>query len=157
MNGVNISSVTHSQAIAFLRQPCAALHLLVLQERGFSTRPVQPDSNSTTNQEVIHVTLVKRDQTEPLGIKLIRKTDELGIFILDLLDGGLAAKNGKLHHNDKVLSINGQDVRQGTPETAAQIIQVIYGVEQPSCLITWEFTKDVTGKILPYEHLELGD
>ncbi|XP_053130170.1 ligand of Numb protein X 2-like isoform X2 [Hemicordylus capensis] len=123
VNGVNISSVTHSQAISLLRQPCAALHLIVLQEKGFTTRTGQSDSSPTVNQEAIHVSLVKRDRSEPLGIKLIRKTDEPGIFILDLLDGGLAAKNGKLHHNDKVLSINGQDLRQGTPEAAAQIIQ----------------------------------
>ncbi|XP_062997786.1 ligand of Numb protein X 2-like [Elgaria multicarinata webbii] len=123
VNGVNISSVTHCQAISLLRQPCAVLHLIVLQEKGFNTKAGQPDS-SPINQEVIHVTLVKRDQSEPLGIKLIRKTDEPGIFILDLLDGGLAAKNGKLTQNDKVLSINGQDLRQGTPEAAAQIIQI---------------------------------
>uniref|UniRef100_A0ACB8FW45 Uncharacterized protein n=1 Tax=Sphaerodactylus townsendi TaxID=933632 RepID=A0ACB8FW45_9SAUR len=124
VNGVNISSVTHSQAISLLRQPCVALHLLVLQEKGFTTRPEQLDSNPMINQEVIHVTLVKREPSEPLGIKLIRKADEPGIFILDLLDGGLASKNGKLSRNDKVLSINGQDLQQGTPETAAQIIQV---------------------------------
>lgn len=96
---------------------------MVLQEKGFSNKTAQQDSTSATNREVIHVTLVKRDRSEPLGIKLIRKTDEAGIFILDLLEGGLAAKNGKLSRNDRVLSINGQDLRQGTPETAAQIIQ----------------------------------
>ncbi|XP_026550182.1 ligand of Numb protein X 2-like, partial [Notechis scutatus] len=120
VNGVNISSVTHCQAIALLRQPCDALHFLVLQEKGFTNRTAPP----VVNQEVVHVILVKRDRSEPLGIKLIRKTDVPGIFILDLLDGGLAAKNGKLRQNDKVLSINGQDLRQGTPEAAAQIIQV---------------------------------
>ncbi|XP_060612459.2 ligand of Numb protein X 2-like [Anolis sagrei] len=124
VNGVNISSVTHCQAVSLLRQPCAVLHLIVLQEKGFISRTGPPDSNLTANQEVIHVTLIKRDRSEPLGIKLIRKTDEPGIFILDLLDGGLAAKNGKLRQNDKVLSINGQDLRQGTPEAAAQIIQI---------------------------------
>ncbi|KAM6426927.1 ligand of Numb protein X 2-like isoform 1-T2 [Liasis olivaceus] len=123
VNGVNISSVTHCQAIALLRQPCDVLHLLVLQEKGFTSRTGQFDSSPVVNQEVIHVILIKRDRSEPLGIKLIRKTDEPGIFILDLLDGGLAAKNGKLRQNDKVLSINGQDLRQGTPEAAAQIIQ----------------------------------
>ncbi|XP_026581164.1 ligand of Numb protein X 2-like, partial [Pseudonaja textilis] len=120
VNGVNISSVTHCQAVALLRQPCDTLHFLVLQEKGFTNRTAPP----VVNQEVVHVILVKRDRSEPLGIKLIRKTDVPGIFILDLLDGGLAAKNGKLRQNDKVLSINGQDLRQGTPEAAAQIIQV---------------------------------
>lgn len=123
MNGVNISSVTHCQAVSFLRHPGPVLHLMVLQEKGFSNKTAQQDSTAT-NREVIHVTLVKRDRSEPLGIKLIRKTDEAGIFILDLLEGGLAAKNGKLSRNDRVLSINGQDLRQGTPEAAAQIIQV---------------------------------
>lgn len=132
MNGVNISSVTHCQAISLLRHPGPILHLMVLQEKGFSNRTLQQDSSPAIHQEVIHVTLMKRDPSEPLGIKLIRKTDEAGIFILDLLDGGLAAKNGKLSRNDKVLSINGQDLRQGTPETAAQIIQVVYRMEQLS-------------------------
>ncbi|KAJ7310556.1 hypothetical protein JRQ81_007495 [Phrynocephalus forsythii] len=123
INGINVSSVTHCQALSLLRQPCAVLHLLVLQEKGFVTKAGPPDSGPTISPQVIHVTLVKRDRSEPLGIKLIRKTDEPGIFILDLLDGGLAAKNGKLCQNDRVLSINGQDLRQGTPESAAHIIQ----------------------------------
>ncbi|NXU89114.1 LNX2 protein, partial [Xiphorhynchus elegans] len=127
VNGVNISSVTHCQAVSFLRHPGPVLHLMVLQEKGFSTKTAQQDSTAA-NREVIHVTLIKRDRSEPLGIKLIRKTDEAGIFILDLLEGGLAAKNGKLSRNDRVLSINGQDLRQGTPEAAAQIIQVSRGV-----------------------------
>lgn len=122
MNGVNISSVTHCQAVSFLRHPGPVVQLMVLQEKGFSKAAQQECSSSA--REVIHVTLVKRDRSEPLGIKLIRKTDEAGIFILDLLEGGLAAKNGKLSRNDRVLSINGQDLRQGTPEAAAQIIQV---------------------------------
>ncbi|XP_075429640.1 ligand of Numb protein X 2-like [Ascaphus truei] len=125
VNGVNTGSVSHSQAIALLRQPCAVLHLTVLQEKGFSQRAPRAEGTAAASpsKEVIHVALLKRDRLEPLGIKLVRKTDEVGVFVLDLLDGGLAAKDGKLRCNDKVLSINGQDLRQGTPETAAQIIQ----------------------------------
>ncbi|NXI45064.1 LNX2 protein, partial [Galbula dea] len=123
VNGVNISSVTHSQAVSFLRHPGPVLHLLLLQEKGFSPKTVLQDPSCAPSREVIHVTLIKRERSEPLGIKLIRKTEEAGIFILDLLEGGLAAKNGKLSRNDRVLSINGQDLRQGTPEAAAQIIQ----------------------------------
>jgi len=44
--------------------------------------------------------------------------------VLDLLDGGLAAKDGRLRSNDRVLAVNDQDLRNGTPEQAAQIIQV---------------------------------
>ncbi|KAG9478535.1 hypothetical protein GDO78_013537 [Eleutherodactylus coqui] len=126
VNGMNISNVSHNQAIALLRQPSSTLHLTVLQEKGFSQRSQRAEGTTTASacKEVIQVTLLKRDRSEPLGIKLVRKTEEHGVFVLDLLDGGLAAKDGRLKCNDKVLSINGHDLRHGTPETAAQIIQM---------------------------------
>ncbi|KAG1954456.1 E3 ubiquitin-protein ligase LNX [Pimephales promelas] len=133
-NDVSLASIPHSRAIAVLRQSCSRLRLTVMQEKGFKPRPEHlaqpsaspPSHNPNPNQNhgtVIQVTLVKRERSEPLGIKLIRKSEEPGVFILDLLPGGLAAKDGKLRNNDKVLGINGQDLRHGTPESAAQIIQ----------------------------------
>ncbi|TSQ81011.1 Ligand of Numb protein X 2 [Bagarius yarrelli] len=130
-NDVSLASVPHAQAIAVLRRPCSVLRLTVMQEKGFKPKPennVQPSTSTTVQPShnqgtVIQVALVKRERSEPLGIKLIRKSDEPGVFILDLLPGGLADKDGKLRNNDKVLAINGQDLRHGTPESAAQIIQ----------------------------------
>ncbi|KAJ8351226.1 hypothetical protein SKAU_G00227020 [Synaphobranchus kaupii] len=150
VNDVNVACVPHRWAIAVLRRPCSQLRLTVMQEKGFSTRNPRPEhhpppttstappshspapnSNSNSNpapnphpgSTVIQVTLVKRERSEPLGIKLIRKSEEPGVFILDLLTGGVAAKDGKLSNSDKVLAINGHDLRHGTPESAAQIIQ----------------------------------
>uniref|UniRef100_A0A8C6UH37 Ligand of numb-protein X 2b n=1 Tax=Neogobius melanostomus TaxID=47308 RepID=A0A8C6UH37_9GOBI len=135
VNDISLASVPHSRAIALLRQP-SLLRLTVLQEKGFKTRDPRSDLHSANSAlspasqathtcpgTVLQVTLMKSHRTEPLGIKLIRKSDESGVFILDLLSGGLAAKDGKLSNNDKVLAINGQDLRHGTPESAAQIIQ----------------------------------
>uniref|UniRef100_A0A673Z308 Ligand of numb-protein X 2b n=1 Tax=Salmo trutta TaxID=8032 RepID=A0A673Z308_SALTR len=122
VNDVSLASIPHGRAISVLGRPCPLLRLIVMQEKGFNPR--HPPHGTTHNQgTVIQVTLVKRDRSAPLGIKLIRKSDETGVFILDLLAGGLAAKDGKLCNNDKVLAINGQDLRHGTPENAAQIIQ----------------------------------
>ncbi|KAI3351645.1 hypothetical protein L3Q82_020475 [Scortum barcoo] len=145
VNEVSLASVPHARAMAVLRQP-SLLRLTVMQEKGFKSRDPRPDhhpssstttttasqsshsphGNTTSNHNpgtVLQVTLMKSQRTEPLGIKLIRKSDESGVFILDLLSGGLAAKDGKLRNNDKVLAINGHDLRHGTPESAAQIIQ----------------------------------
>ncbi|XP_030002011.1 ligand of Numb protein X 2b isoform X1 [Sphaeramia orbicularis] len=141
VNDVSLASVPHARAISVLQQP-SLLRLTVMQEKGFKTRdprtdhhPSSSSSASTASQlshsphgnatssTVLQVTLMKSQRTEPLGIKLIRKSDESGVFILDLLSGGLAAKDGKLRNNDKVLAINGHDLRHGTPESAAQIIQ----------------------------------
>ncbi|KAL6480203.1 hypothetical protein MHYP_G00112360 [Metynnis hypsauchen] len=133
-NDVSLTSVLHGHAIAVLRRPCSVLRLTVMQEKGFKPRPEHHTHSSASPPghpahtlhnlgTVIQVTLVKRDRSEPLGIKLIRKSEEPGVFILDLLAGGLASKDGKLRNNDKVLAINGHDLRHGTPESAAQIIQ----------------------------------
>ncbi|XP_020779169.2 ligand of Numb protein X 2b [Boleophthalmus pectinirostris] len=137
INDISLASVPHSRAIALLRQP-SLLRLTVMQEKGFKIRDPRSDlhsNNPSTSSApqtqpthanpgtVLQVTLMKTHRSEPLGIKLIRKSDESGVFILDLLSGGLAAKDGKLRNNDKVLAINGQDLRHGTPESAAQIIQ----------------------------------
>ncbi|XP_037531693.1 ligand of Numb protein X 2b [Nematolebias whitei] len=143
VNDMSLASVPHSRAIAVLQQT-SLLRLTVMQEKGFKIRdqrsdhhasspvPAAPQSSlaplgnappSQNTGKVLHVMLTKTHRTEPLGIKLIRKSDESGVFILDLLSGGLAAKDGKLKNNDKVLAINGHDLMHGTPESAAQIIQ----------------------------------
>uniref|UniRef100_UPI00398F47F2 ligand of Numb protein X 2a n=1 Tax=Pristiophorus japonicus TaxID=55135 RepID=UPI00398F47F2 len=123
VNGVDISNVPHNYARSVFSQPGTALHLTVLRERRFGGRThIHPDG-SCMRENGFHVTLLKRDSSEQLGIKLVRRTDEAGIFILDLLEGGLAAQDGRLCSNDRVLAINGHDLKQGTPELAAQIIQ----------------------------------
>ncbi|KAL4631584.1 ligand of Numb protein X 2-like isoform X3 [Arapaima gigas] len=136
VNDVGVSCITHRRAVEVLQRPCPLLRLTIMQERGFSPRhgwaerqhvpsfSLVPGSRAHANATgVVQVTLTKRERSEPLGIKLIRKSDSPGVFILDLLAGGVAARDGKLRNCDKVLAINGHDLRHGTPESAAQIIQ----------------------------------
>ncbi|XP_025064880.1 ligand of Numb protein X 2 isoform X2 [Alligator sinensis] len=124
VNNFDISNVSHNHARAVLSQPCVALHLTVLRERRFGSRNHNhTDSSNSQREDSFQVTLHKRDSSEQLGIKLVRRTDEPGVFILDLLEGGLAAQDGRLCSNDRVLAINGHDLKHGTPELAAQIIQ----------------------------------
>ncbi|KFW81536.1 Ligand of Numb protein X 2 [Manacus vitellinus] len=126
VNSFDISNVSHNHARAVLSQPCSVLHLTVLRERRFGSRTHNHgDTPSSLREDSFQVTLHKRDSSEQLGIKLVRRTDEPGVFILDLLEGGLAAQDGRLCSNDRVLAINGHDLKHGTPELAAQVIQVI--------------------------------
>ncbi|KAM5288121.1 ligand of Numb protein X 2 [Ctenodactylus gundi] len=123
VNNYDISNVSHNYARAVLSQPCSTLHLTVLRERRFGNRAYNHSDGGSLREEIFHVVLHKRDSSEQLGIKLVRRTDEPGVFILDLLEGGLAAQDGRLSSNDRVLAINGHDLKHGTPELAAQIIQ----------------------------------
>ncbi|KAL6462808.1 hypothetical protein MHYP_G00292300 [Metynnis hypsauchen] len=126
VNNVDISNTPHNFARSTLARPCATLQLTVLRERRCTARPptTAPTPSSPEGSPAsLRITLHKRESTEQLGIKLVRRTDEAGVFVLDLLDGGLAAKDGRLRSNDRVLTVNEHDLRHGTPEQAAQIIQ----------------------------------
>ncbi|XP_023387879.1 E3 ubiquitin-protein ligase LNX [Pteropus vampyrus] len=124
VNGMDISNVPHNYALRLLRQPCRLLRLTVLREQKFRSRsngqaldPCGPRDDS------FHVILNKRSPEEQLGIKLVRKVDEPGVFVFNVLDGGVADRHGQLEENDRVLAINGHDLRFGSPESAAHLIQ----------------------------------
>ncbi|XP_060102342.1 E3 ubiquitin-protein ligase LNX isoform X4 [Heteronotia binoei] len=124
VNGMDIRNVPHSYALSILRQPCQVLRLTVLREQRYRCRnsgiPLEVPFNRDNS---VHVVLNKSSHEEQLGIKLVRKADETGVFVFNLLEGGVAARDGQLQENDRVLAINGHDLRYGSPESAAQLIQ----------------------------------
>ncbi|XP_063314079.1 E3 ubiquitin-protein ligase LNX isoform X2 [Pelobates fuscus] len=124
VNGIDLSSVPHTYALSVLRQPSQVLRLTVLREQRYKCRSngVSVDPHGT-REDSVHVVLSKSSHDVQLGIKLGRKRDEPGIFIFNLLEGGVAARDGYLQENDRVLAVNGHDLRTGTPEIAAQLIQ----------------------------------
>ncbi|XP_048381834.1 E3 ubiquitin-protein ligase LNX isoform X2 [Stegostoma tigrinum] len=121
VNGTDLSSVPHSYALAILKQPCHILILSVLREQLFKCRRVV--DRICSRDDSFHVILHK-SANQPLGIKLARRPDEAGVFIYRLLDGGLAAQDGQLQVNDRILAVNGHDLRRVSPEIAAHYIQV---------------------------------
>ncbi|XP_032006949.1 E3 ubiquitin-protein ligase LNX isoform X3 [Hylobates moloch] len=124
VNGMDISNVPHNYAVRLLRQPCQVLWLTVLREQKFRSRNngQVPDAYGPRDDS-FHVILNKSSPEEQLGIKLVRKVDEPGVFIFNVLDGGVADRHGQLEENDRVLAINGHDLRYGSPESAAHLIQ----------------------------------
>ncbi|KAM6313683.1 E3 ubiquitin-protein ligase LNX isoform 2-T2 [Aegotheles albertisi] len=124
VNGMDIKNVPHNYALSILKQPCHVLRLTVLREQRYRCRNSGLSLDAHCNRDnSFHVVLNKSSPDEQLGIKLVRKADEPGVFIFDLLEGGVAARDGQLQENDRVLSINGHDHRYGSPESAAQLIQ----------------------------------
>ncbi|XP_070804644.1 E3 ubiquitin-protein ligase LNX [Pituophis catenifer annectens] len=122
VNGIDIRNVPHSYALFVLSQPCQVLRLTVLREQRYQCGnsglyvPCHRDEN-------LHIVLNKSNPEQQLGIKLISKANEDGVFVFKMLEGGLAARDGELREDDKVLAINGHDLQHGSPESAAQLIQ----------------------------------
>ncbi|KAF5926895.1 hypothetical protein HPG69_001526 [Diceros bicornis minor] len=124
VNGMDISNVPHNYALRLLRQPCQVLRLTVLREQKFRSRNNgQALDTYGPRDDSFHVILNKSSPEEQLGIKLVRKVNEPGVFIFNVLDGGVADRHGQLEENDRVLAINGHDLRYGSPESAAHLIQ----------------------------------
>nr|CFW94234.1 Eka-INAD3 protein [Euperipatoides kanangrensis] len=113
-NGEDLTDCTHCHALHVLARPSSILRLLVFKETA--------EQNVQVREEILHVTLQKRPGKQ-LGIKLVGKRNEPGIFVLELIDGGLAALDGRLLPDDRILEINYIDVRNGTQDQAAKIIQ----------------------------------
>ncbi|XP_042339187.1 E3 ubiquitin-protein ligase LNX isoform X4 [Plectropomus leopardus] len=161
VNGIDISNVPHCYAMATLKQPCQLLRLTVLREQRHRYRshshshphghghghdvaaghPSHGLPHHPLRDDSIHVVLNKSTPEEQLGIKLVRRPDEHGVYIFHLLEGGLAARDGQLCVGDRVLAINGHDLRYGAPEHAALLIQaseegVHFIVSRQICLPT---------------------
>ncbi|XP_019935940.1 E3 ubiquitin-protein ligase LNX isoform X1 [Paralichthys olivaceus] len=161
VNGIDISNVPHCYAVTTLKQPCQLLRLTVLREQRHRYRshshghlhghghghdaagghPSHGLPHHPLRDDSIHVVLNKSSPEEQLGIKLVRRPDEHGVFIFHLLEGGLAARDGQLCVGDRVLAINGHDLRYGAPEHAALLIQaseegVHFIVSRQICLPT---------------------
>uniref|UniRef100_A0A8C8FKW6 Ligand of numb-protein X 1 n=1 Tax=Oncorhynchus tshawytscha TaxID=74940 RepID=A0A8C8FKW6_ONCTS len=137
VNGIDISNVPHCYALATLKQPCQLLRLTVLREQRHRYR----SHSGHHGDDSIHVVLAKSTPEEQLGIKLVRRPEEHGVFIFHLLEGGLAAHDGQLSVNDRILAINGHDLHYGAPEHAALLIQaseeqVHFIVSRQICLPT---------------------
>ncbi|KAM8746165.1 E3 ubiquitin-protein ligase LNX isoform 4-T5 [Acanthopagrus schlegelii] len=161
VNGIDISNVPHCYAVATLKQPCQLLRLTVLREQRHRYRshshshphghghghdiagghPSHGLPHHPLRDDSIHVVLNKTTPEEQLGIKLVRRPEEHGVYIFHLLEGGLAARDGQLCVGDRVLAINGHDLRYGAPEHAALLIQaseegVHFIVSRQICLPT---------------------
>lgn len=161
VNGIDISNVPHCYAVATLKQPCQLLRLTVLREQRHRYRshshshphghghghdvagghPSHGLPHHPLRDDSIHVVLNKTTPDEQLGIKLVRRSEEHGVYIFHLLEGGLAARDGQLCVGDRVLAINGHDLRYGAPEHAALLIQaseeaVHFIVSRQICLPT---------------------
>lgn len=68
-----------------------------------------------------------REVGRQLGIKLGGRRSESGIFIMELMTGSVAEQDGRLHPNDRILAINGGDVRYARLDYAFHLIKQSQG------------------------------
>lgn len=50
--------------------------------------------------------------------------NDTGVFVSDIVKGGIVESDGRLLQGDQILSVNGEDVRAATQESVAALLKV---------------------------------
>lgn len=66
---------------------------------------------------------LRKESSRQLGLKLGGRRTEPGIFVMEVLEGSVAAQDGRLKPHDRILAINGADVRYARLDHASTLIQ----------------------------------
>uniref|UniRef100_A0A672I1Y1 PDZ domain-containing protein n=1 Tax=Salarias fasciatus TaxID=181472 RepID=A0A672I1Y1_SALFA len=92
-----------------------------------------PAGVSPHHKDLQMIELEKDPAAHGLGISLTGNKDgsrarmsvnDTGIFVSDIIRGGVADSDGRLLLGDQILSINGEDVRAASQEHAKTLLQV---------------------------------
>ncbi|XP_041641247.1 multiple PDZ domain protein [Cheilinus undulatus] len=119
VNGIDLRQATHDEAIGVLRLTTQRVCLCVFRH--------QEAYREEDLWDVFSLELETRPG-EGLGFSTVGKSNDTGIFVSDIVRGGIADSDGRLLLGDQILSINGEDVRAAAQEHAQKLLQSCSGV-----------------------------
>ncbi|GLD73294.1 multiple PDZ domain protein-like protein, partial [Lates japonicus] len=119
VNGIDLRQATHDEAIGVLRLTTQRVRLCVFRH--------QEAYREEDLWDVFSVELRPRPG-EGLGFTTVGKSNDTGIFVSDIIRGGVADSDGRLLLGDQILSISGEDVRAASQEHAQRLLQSCNGV-----------------------------
>ena len=110
---------------AALRKMSSVLRLGVYRERIEKYGRAGGAGTSTLgdNEDMLTVSL-ERQTGKHLGIRISGSCPEPGIFIVEILEDSITALDGRIKPYDRLLSINGTDVRHCKISQASDLIKV---------------------------------
>ncbi|XP_052004124.1 multiple PDZ domain protein [Xyrauchen texanus] len=114
VSGIDLRVATHDEAINVLRQTPQHVRLAVFRDEG------------QYKEEDLWDSLTIELQKEPgrgLGLSIIGRRNDTGVFVSDIVKGGVVESDGRLMQGDQILSVNGEDVRSSTQEYVAALLK----------------------------------
>ncbi|XP_037682987.1 inaD-like protein isoform X2 [Choloepus didactylus] len=121
VNGIDLRSASHEEAITALRQTPQKVRLVVYRD--------EAHYRDEENLEIFPVDLQKK-AGRGLGLSIVGKRNGSGVFISDVVKGGAADLDGRLIQGDQILSVNGEDMRNASQETVATVLKCAQGLVQ---------------------------
>ncbi|CAD5209989.1 unnamed protein product [Bursaphelenchus okinawaensis] len=120
VNGQSLRGLTHEQAISILRRTPAKVRLLVYRDVNVQLSLLDPPY-------MIHDLELVKKPGRGLGISIVGRKDEPGVYISEIVKGGLAEADGRLMQGDQILKINNVDVSTKMQEDVAAMFKTISG------------------------------
>ncbi|XP_036610001.1 inaD-like protein [Trichosurus vulpecula] len=121
VNGIDLRSASHEEAITALRKTPQKVRLVVYRD--------EAHYKDEENLEIFPVDLQKKTG-RGLGLSIVGKRNGSGVFISDIVKGGAADLDGRLIQGDQILSVNGEDMRNASQETVATVLKCAQGLVQ---------------------------
>uniref|UniRef100_A0A671EWL9 Multiple PDZ domain crumbs cell polarity complex component n=1 Tax=Rhinolophus ferrumequinum TaxID=59479 RepID=A0A671EWL9_RHIFE len=118
VNGIDLRKATHDEAINVLRQTPQRVRLTLYRDE------------APYKEEDVCDTLTIELQKKPgkgLGLSIVGKRNDTGVFVSDIVKGGIADADGRLMQGDQILMVNGEDVRNATQEAVAALLKCSLG------------------------------
>lgn len=121
VNGENLQQMNHKNVVSALRLAPSPVSLTILRE--------DPEKIFTSIEEpstIFEVNLVK-SFTEYLGLSILGRKDKKGVFVSYVSEDSIAYKEGSIHQGDRILEVNGVNLKKTTQEEACKVLQRAYG------------------------------
>lgn len=113
VNGEDLREACHEAAIAALRQTSSVVRMQVLREE-------EPQ------QDILTVELHKK-AGRGLGLSIVGRRNAPGVFISEVVRGGVAQLDGRLCQGDQILEVNGHSLAAASQEEAAALLKTTMG------------------------------
>lgn len=118
VNGIDLRNATHDEAINVLRQTPQKVRLTVYRD--------EAQYKEEDMYDVLSIELQKKPG-KGLGLSIVGKRNDTGVFISDIVKGGIADLDGRLMQGDQILMVNGEDVRNANQEAVAASLKCSLG------------------------------
>nr|XP_046917339.1 multiple PDZ domain protein-like [Dermatophagoides farinae] len=130
VNGENLRHATHEQAIKALRQTPPIIKMKIYRDKNHDNFIANNNNNNDfisqhENLQIFDVKLTKKPG-KGLGLSIVVRRDGNGIYIKDIVEGGIADLDGHLMIGDQIIKVNGRDLTN--VEDAALLLKTAKGM-----------------------------
>uniref|UniRef100_A0A8C2G4F9 PDZ domain-containing protein n=1 Tax=Cyprinus carpio TaxID=7962 RepID=A0A8C2G4F9_CYPCA len=158
VNGIDLRMATHEEALSVLRLSPQRVRLCIYRDPVTENHSTHTLQNHTPEDmwDLFSVELNLKTGQE-LGLRIVGKRNDTGIFVSEITRGGTADLVGRLLLGDQILSVNGEDIRAASQDYASALLQVprqneysIHGncFPQPSKIINSELNFQLGARVI---------